>query len=89
LFECKFGDSREGIARRASDLFKLNQIDNVIVVGDTPRDVSVARKFNFQVVSVASGKFSSEELKAFKPDLVLRDFKSDIELFLKFIISFN
>lgn len=89
LFECKFGDSREEIARRASELFRFNQIDNVIIVGDTPRDVSVAKKFNFQVVSVASGKFSSEELKTFKPDLVLKDFKSDIELFLKFISSFN
>jgi phosphoglycolate phosphatase-like HAD superfamily hydrolase len=89
LFECKFGDSREKIAHRASKLFNFNEINNVIIVGDTPRDISVAKKFNFQVVSVASGKFSTEELENFNPNLVLKDFKSDIKLFLKFISSFK
>jgi len=89
LFECKFGDSREKIAHRASELFNFNEINNVIIVGDTPRDISVAKKFNFHAVSVASGKFSTEELENFNPNLVLKDFKSDIKLFLKFISSFK
>jgi phosphoglycolate phosphatase-like HAD superfamily hydrolase len=89
LFECKFGDSREKIARRASESFKFNETKNVIIVGDTPRDISVAKEFNFQAVSVASGKFSTEELKKFDPNLLLKDFKSDSKLFLKFISSFD
>jgi len=89
LFECKFGDSREKIAHRASELFNFNEINNVIIVGDTHRDISVAKKFNFHAVSVASGKFSTEELENFNPNLVLKDFKSDIKLFLKFISSFK
>ena len=89
MFECKFGDTREKIASRASELLIFNEINNVIIVGDTPRDISVAKKFDFHAVSVASGKFSSEELKHFGPNLVLNDFKRDIKLFLKFISSFN
>lgn len=89
MFECKFGDTREKIASRASELLKFNEINNVIIVGDTPRDISVAKKFNFHTVSVASGKFSYEELKSFSPNLVLNDFNSDIKLFLKFVSSFH
>jgi phosphoglycolate phosphatase-like HAD superfamily hydrolase len=50
LFECKFGDSREKIAHRASKLFNFNEINNVIIVGDTPRDISVAKKFNLDFI---------------------------------------
>lgn len=89
MFECKFGDTREKIAKRASELLKFNEINNVIIVGDTPRDISVAKKFNFHAVSVASGKFSYEELKNFSPNLVLNDFNNDVKLFLKFVSSFH
>ena len=89
MFECKFGDTREKIAKRASEVLKFNEINNVIIVGDTPRDISVAKKFNFHTVSVASGKFSYKELKNFSPDLVLNDFNNDVKLFLKFVSSFH
>jgi phosphoglycolate phosphatase len=85
MFECKFGDSRETIAQRASEILGCNRINNVIIVGDTPRDISVAKKFDFQVVSVASGLFSTKELEIFKPNLMLQDFKHDIGLFLSFL----
>jgi phosphoglycolate phosphatase-like HAD superfamily hydrolase len=88
IFGCEFGDSREKIASRASEFLKLNEVNKVMIVGDTPRDISIAKKFNFLSVSVASGKFSFEELSKLSPSLVLEDFKSDINSFLKFISLF-
>jgi len=89
FFGCKFGDSREKITERASEMLKSKGLNRVLIVGDTPRDISVAKKFDFQVVSVATGKFSVEELKKFKPNLVIRNFKEDLDKFLKFIDNFE
>jgi len=89
IFECKLGDTRENIARRASDLFTSKGISNTIIVGDTPRDISVAKEFGFQVVSVATGKFTIDALEKFKPHLLLKNFKHDAKNFLKFIDAFN
>jgi len=85
VFECKFGDSREGIAQRAYRFFKLDNINNVLVIGDTPRDIKVAKDFGFQVASVVTGRFTSKELEKFKPNLILKNFKDDLQHFLKFI----
>ena len=41
----------------------------VMVVGDTPSDIQAAKRAGVPVVSVATGKFSREELSALGPDL--------------------
>ncbi len=89
IFECKLGDTRENIARRASEYFASKGISNIIIVGDTPRDISVAKEFGFQVVSVATGKFTIDALERFKPHLLLKNFKHDAKNFFKFIDAFN
>lgn len=42
---------------------------SVMVVGDTPSDVEAAKKIGIPVVSVATGKFTREQLSALAPDL--------------------
>jgi phosphoglycolate phosphatase len=89
FFGCKFGDSREKITERASEMLRSKGINRILIIGDTPRDISVAKKFDLQVVSVATGKFSVGELKKFNPNLVIKNFKEDLDKFLKFIDNFK
>jgi phosphoglycolate phosphatase-like HAD superfamily hydrolase len=41
--------------------------DEVLVIGDTPKDIECARAIGAQVLAVASGKFSLDELQAHNP----------------------
>jgi phosphoglycolate phosphatase-like HAD superfamily hydrolase len=52
--------------------------DEVVVIGDTPRDVECARAFGAMAVAVASGMCSREELAATGPDVLL-DSLADVE----------
>ncbi|HVJ81985.1 MAG TPA: HAD family hydrolase [Planctomycetia bacterium] len=51
----------------------------VWVVGDTPHDVTCARHIGAKVAAVATGLFSTTELAAENPDLVLADFSAFTE----------
>jgi phosphoglycolate phosphatase-like HAD superfamily hydrolase len=46
---------------------------DLVVVGDTPRDIACARAGGARVVAVATGNFSRAELEAHHPDVVLDD----------------
>jgi phosphoglycolate phosphatase len=46
---------------------------DVVVVGDTPRDIACARAGGARVVAVATGGFSRADLEAHHPDAVLDD----------------
>src|SRR6185437_14174981 len=41
----------------------------ICFIGDTPSDVEAAKQVGAQILAVASGTFSLEELAAFSPDL--------------------
>jgi phosphoglycolate phosphatase-like HAD superfamily hydrolase len=45
--------------------------DEVVVIGDTPRDVECGRAIGARVLAVATGKFTVEELKTHRPDWVV------------------
>ena len=47
--------------------------EDIVVVGDTPRDIACARAGGAHVVAVATGKYTREELEAHAPDAVLDD----------------
>ncbi len=47
--------------------------EDVVVVGDTPRDIACARAGGARAVGVATGNFKREELEAHAPDAVLDD----------------
>jgi phosphoglycolate phosphatase len=52
-----------------------------VVVGDTPRDVDCAKPYGAKTVGVATGPYSSEELRGAQADLVFEDL-SDTESFI-------
>lgn len=59
--------------------------DRAIVVGDTPRDIQCGKSGGTRTLAVATGSFSSEQLRAHHPDYVLDDFtatSSVLELLL-------
>ena len=87
LFGCKFGDSRELIALRAREFLSMQNFSTVVVVGDTPSDISAARLSDFPVVCVATGNFSVSELLSHKPDLLLRDLSADADSLENFLRS--
>lgn len=47
---------------------------DVVVIGDTPRDVACGRAARAATVAVATGRFTAAELKAASPDLLLPGF---------------
>jgi phosphoglycolate phosphatase-like HAD superfamily hydrolase len=60
------------IAReRCRRIFESDAFNNLVIVGDAPRDIICAREGDIPVVAVASGKFTSEELAEHNPDLLL------------------
>jgi phosphoglycolate phosphatase-like HAD superfamily hydrolase len=59
----------------------------IVVVGDTPRDIACARAGGAWVVAVATGNFSSAELGMHQPDVLLNDLQ-DTEAVVKAVLGF-
>ncbi len=87
IFGCEFGDSRELIALRAREFLSKYYISTVVVLGDTPSDITAARLSDFSVISVATGDFSVSELSIHKPDLLLQDLSVDADILENFLRS--
>ena len=58
--------------QRLRERFGADDLD-IVVVGDTPRDIACARAGNARAVAVATGGFSRDALEAHAPDAVLDD----------------
>ena len=61
--------SRELIMEQAFKSLGLDQVG--IVIGDSPRDIEVAKKSKLKVVAVTSGAHTKNELMAHGPDAIL------------------
>ncbi len=59
------------IERAETHAGHLFQRENIVVVGDTPRDISAARACDVRVVAVATGHPSAADLSACSPDAVI------------------
>jgi phosphoglycolate phosphatase len=71
-------DSRDDVARDAlayvcSNFNGAVALDDIWVIGDTPWDVRCARAIGARAAAVATGIFSTAELEAEQPELVLAD----------------
>lgn len=62
-------DMIAGAIRKARDLAGAEA--TICVLGDTPSDVQAARDNGLDVIAVATGVFSAEELRASRPDLLV------------------
>lgn len=47
--------------------------DQILVIGDTPHDIACGRAIGAKVLAVATGGFSVEELRGYKPDWAVAD----------------
>lgn len=61
--------SRELIISQAKKSLRFDQIG--IVIGDSPRDIEVAKKVGLHVIGVATGAHNYNELKALDPNSIL------------------
>lgn len=52
------------------------QPDEIVVVGDTPRDVECGRAIGAKVLAVATGGATLEELREHKPDWAVQDLRA-------------
>jgi len=61
--------------RRAHETFGEDFLpEDIVVIGDTPRDIACARAFGARVIAVATGAASHDQLAAAHPDLLIEDF---------------
>jgi phosphoglycolate phosphatase-like HAD superfamily hydrolase len=60
---------RELIIEKAKKSLKINQIG--LIIGDSPRDIEVAKYLDMKVIGVASGSHTMAELAEYEPNLVL------------------
>ncbi len=70
-FSDRFSVRSKMVAEAASKARELSGKDSatVCIVGDTPRDIEAARANALQVIAVATGNYSFEELAALDPDV--------------------
>ncbi len=88
------GLSRDGVRERLDDCFAAYarglgrgfRPEEILVIGDTPRDIECARHFGAVAVAVATGQYSRAELEAEGPDLLFEDF-SDVDAALAKLLS--
>ena len=70
--------------RRAES--RCDEIESVIVIGDTPQDIQHAHASGARAIAVATGFYTVEELRTFGPDLVVESLEP-VEPVLNFILS--
>jgi len=60
--------------------------DRVWVIGDTPHDIACGRIIGARTLAIAAGSYSSAELAAYKPDILLSEF-ADTTRFLEAVAT--
>jgi phosphoglycolate phosphatase-like HAD superfamily hydrolase len=70
-------ESREKLIRiaieRGRKLFNHTRRERVFVVGDTPFDIISAKAVGAEVIAVATGSYTVEDLKRYKPHFVFKN----------------
>jgi len=80
---CACGDEEEDreellqlAIRRAHAAYRLDAAsDNLVVVGDAPRDIEAGKAVGARVVAVATGHHTVSVLAAYEPDVILPDLR--------------
>ena len=88
-----FGDldfcRSELVARAVKEIYKVNDCQ-IIVVGDTPRDIQCAQQYGLPIIAVATGNHTLSQLARYMPSLTVKNFEQGLNAttnFLKHIIS--
>ena len=75
-------------ARLRQRFGQATQEREIVVVGDTPRDIACARAGGARAVAVATGNFTREQLAQHRPDVLLDDL-SDTEAVLGALLQYS
>jgi phosphoglycolate phosphatase len=77
----EYGSDRPSIARRAAELAGHPEGERMVVIGDTPHDVSCGKAIGARTLAVATGPgYDLEELRACDPWLALTELPAPDEL---------
>lgn len=71
---------------RAKSAARFGQLDTVVVIGDTPRDIACGKAGGARTVAVATGHWDAETLLQHAPDVVLENL-ADTEAAIRAIIG--
>lgn len=72
-------------AQRMREHFRRHiEPEQLVIIGDTPRDISCARYFGAKVIAVATGVYTLDHLKSYAPDALLEDM-GDTQAMLKLL----
>jgi phosphoglycolate phosphatase len=85
IFVCQFGETRNMIANRAKITLNEFAFKKTLVIGDTPKDIEVAKILNCPIISVLTGKFSRDEIYTYKPTLIVQNLKIGFQTFNEFL----
>ncbi len=85
IFACEISEKRIDIARRAKKYADSKNLEIIVIIGDTPLDISVAREIGARVISVATGKYSKDELRSHEPDLLIENVEVSSHEILQFL----
>jgi phosphoglycolate phosphatase len=59
--------------KRATEFYQREfSPEKILVIGDTPKDITCAKAMNADCLAVATGKFSLKELQQYKPTFVVQ-----------------
>ena len=53
---------------------------DVVVIGDSPRDVEAGKELNTVTIAVATGFYSQEVLKESNPDFIFKDLSDNMTI---------
>jgi phosphoglycolate phosphatase-like HAD superfamily hydrolase len=85
IFYCDGNKSRLNLVQKAYQEICLKLERQIVVIGDTPSDVLSASSLGVPAISIASGKYSQDELRCINKGLVLKNF--DILEIVEFVSS--
>ena len=86
-----FGDAaldRINLVENCTESLNKYNLRKIIIVGDSPRDIQAAKNFGLDIVAIATGKHSYQELLTFNPNLLLHDLKIDFDIFIDYLEDF-
>ncbi len=86
-----FGDAaldRINLVENCTESLNKYNLRKIIIVGDSPRDIQAAKKFGLDIVAIATGKHSYQDLLTFNPNLLLHDLKIDFDIFIDYLEDF-
>lgn len=85
IFACEISEKRIDIARRAKNYADSKNLETIVIIGDTPFDISVGREIGAKIISVATGKYSKNDLRSHKPDLLIENVEVSGHEILQFL----